>query len=99
MLVNMPSTRVSLNQSRIYNAYASLKALQSGRFRQTGDYYLFMSIYFPLELYWTAPEFLGEDAIVRCSQAGDSYSYGIILNELLSREEPYSSLCMDPRGG
>lgn len=73
--------------------------MQSGRFRQIGDYHLFMSIYVPLELYWTAPEFLGEDAIVRCPQAGDSYSYGIILNELLSREEPYSSLCMDPRGG
>lgn len=54
--------------------------------------------YFLLELFWTAPEFLGEGDGVRCSQQGDVYSYGIILSELLSREEPYSSLCMDPKG-
>ena len=35
---------------------------------------------------------------MRCSQPGDVYSYGIILSELLNREEPYSSLCMEPRG-
>ena len=50
------------------------------------------------ELFWTAPEFLGEDFTVSCSQPGDVYSYGIILSELLNREEPYSSLCMEPRG-
>ncbi|KAL9987193.1 hypothetical protein ACROYT_G001456 [Oculina patagonica] len=49
------------------------------------------------KLFWTAPEFLGEGDGVRCSQQGDVYSYGIILSELLSREEPYSSLCMDPK--
>ncbi|XP_022793921.1 atrial natriuretic peptide receptor 1-like isoform X2 [Stylophora pistillata] len=49
------------------------------------------------KLFWTAPEYLCEDAIPRCSQAGDAYSYGIILSELLNREEPYSSLCMDPK--
>ena len=53
---------------------------------------------FALELFWTAPEHLCEDAIPRCSQAGDTYSYGIILSELLSREEPYSSHCVDPKG-
>lgn len=50
------------------------------------------------ELFWTAPELLEEDVAVRSSQPGDVYSYGIILSELLNREEPYSSLCMEPRG-
>lgn len=50
------------------------------------------------ELFWTAPEFLGQDATVHYSQPGDVYSYGIILSELLNREEPYSSRCMEPRG-
>ena len=53
---------------------------------------------FASELFWTAPEHLCEDAIPRCSQAGDTYSYGIILSELLSREEPYSSHRVDPKG-
>lgn len=50
------------------------------------------------ELYWTAPELLREDVVLPYSQPGDVYSYGIILSELLSREEPYSSLTMEPRG-
>ena len=54
--------------------------------------------FFLLELFWTAPEFLSDCVGVRFSQPGDVYSYGIILNELLSREEPYSSFCTEPRG-
>jgi len=49
------------------------------------------------KLFWTAPEFLRDDAAVRCSQPGDVYSYGIILSELFNREEPYSSHCMEPK--
>lgn len=75
---------------------ASLSVTQDGIFFYV---YCFPTLFnFLSELFWTAPEFLGEDVSVRCSQPGDVYSYGIILSELLNREEPYSSLCMEPRG-
>lgn len=81
------------------SVYASLKVLQKAIVLQSDIFIFAIVFYFLLELYWVAPEFLGEDVAVRSSQPGDAYSYGIILSELLSREEPYSSLFMDPRGG
>lgn len=59
---------------------------------------IIITIIICLELFWTAPEFLGEDADLPFSQPGDVYSYGIILSELLSREMPYFSYNMSPKG-
>ena len=49
-----------------------------------------------LELLWVAPELLSRSE--RKTKPGDVYSYGIILAEILTREDPYAELQMDPRG-
>lgn len=59
---------------------------------------IIITIIICLELFWKAPEFLGEDVDLPFSQPGDVYSYGIILSELLSREMPYFSYNMSPKG-
>lgn len=38
---------------------------------------------------WTAPELIFNDQVPR-SQAGDVYSYGIILSEIVTRGLPFS---------
>ena len=51
-------------------------------------------------LFWTAPELLEvrNRKTVQCTktQKGDVYSYGIILHEILTRDEPYYQL--EPKG-
>lgn len=53
-----------------------------------------------LDLFWTAPELLPEKDHKRGqytkTQKGDVYSYGIILHEILTRDEPYYHL--EPKG-
>lgn len=49
-----------------------------------------------LELLWVAPELL--DRSDRKTKPGDAYSYGIILAEIMSREDPYAERQMDPKG-
>ncbi|XP_060078089.1 atrial natriuretic peptide receptor 1-like [Ylistrum balloti] len=49
------------------------------------------------KLLWTAPEILRKpDAFPRGSQKGDVYSYGIILQEILTKSEPYSCSLDEP---
>ncbi len=55
---------------------------------------LFLLFY--LELLWTAPELLSRSE--RKTKAGDVYSFGIILAEIMSREDPYAETQMDPKG-
>ncbi|XP_031564714.1 atrial natriuretic peptide receptor 1-like [Actinia tenebrosa] len=54
------------------------------------------------KLFWKAPELLygsttNKDKKPLSTQCGDVYSYGIILYELLTREEPYSAVDLSPR--
>eukprot|EP01135_Chromosphaera_perkinsii_P008018 Nk52_evm90s1073 gene=Nk52_evmTU90s1073 len=58
------------------------------------DYYESYQYY--KSLLWTAPELLVEPQGRRGTKAGDVFSYGIILSELINREPPYADLCMEP---
>lgn len=52
-------------------------------------------------LLWTAPELLtkGMQSIydVQGSMAGDVYSYGVIMVEVLTNALPYQEICLDAR--
>jgi len=51
------------------------------------------------ELLWTAPELLREPPIRRRgSQPGDVYSFGIIIQEVVLRGEPFCTLNLTPEG-
>lgn len=52
-----------------------------------------------LDLLWVAPEILRlPNRPTRGTQKGDVYSFAIILQEFHSRQGPYSSSYMDPKG-
>ena len=54
---------------------------------------------FVVDLLWVAPEILRlPTRPIRGTQKGDVYSFGIILQEFHTREGPYSSSYMDPKG-
>jgi hypothetical protein len=50
-----------------------------------------------VSLYWTAPEHLN-DSNEPGTQEGDVYAYGIMLQEVILREEPYSMYQLEPEG-
>ncbi|ODM99906.1 Guanylyl cyclase GC-E [Orchesella cincta] len=52
-----------------------------------------------VELLWTAPELLRDESLRRHgTQAGDVYSFAIIMQEVLVRGEPYCMLTLSPEG-
>lgn len=57
--------------------------------------------YAMLDLLWTAPEHINISKVERegFSQKGDVYSYGILLQEMSFRSEPYSRKMLQPKGG
>lgn len=48
-------------------------------------------------LLWTAPELLREDNI-QGSQAGDVFSFGIVLQEVMIRDKPYANIPLNAKG-
>ncbi|XP_057309237.1 atrial natriuretic peptide receptor 1-like isoform X2 [Hydractinia symbiolongicarpus] len=49
------------------------------------------------KLLWQAPELLKHTNSGAKSKEGDSYSYGIILSEIISRDDPYAEYEMEPK--
>lgn len=49
-------------------------------------------------LLWTAPEFLRAGHHTGGSQPGDVYSFAIILQEVTTREEPFSKSNLSTEG-
>ena len=54
--------------------------------------------FFVIGLLWTAPEFLSKNATASKSKSGDVYSYGIILQEICTRTDPYGNTSFTPQG-
>eukprot|EP00794_Sanderia_malayensis_P009713 gene9713-10700_t len=48
------------------------------------------------QLLWTAPEFLRKNSPMEKTKASDVYSYGIILKEISSRNDPYEESNLTP---
>ncbi|XP_031572375.1 atrial natriuretic peptide receptor 1-like [Actinia tenebrosa] len=49
------------------------------------------------DMLWTAPEQLRNTVDTGHAQSGDVYSYGIILQEIVLREKPYSTSLLGPK--
>lgn len=51
------------------------------------------------ELLWTSPELLRHSSLMKKgTQPGDVYSFGIILQEVVVRGEPFCMLALTPEG-
>ena len=57
-----------------------------------------MSLFVYIELLWVAPELLRDAANGAKSKEGDVFSYGIILSEIITRDDPYAEYELEPQG-
>ena len=58
-----------------------------------------MNIHHVVEMLWVAPEHIDDNLCQKSSsQAGDVFSFGIILHEVIMRCEPYDETGMDVEG-
>lgn len=54
---------------------------------------------FPSDLLWTSPELLRQPSLQKSgTQPGDVYAFGIILQEVVVRGEPFCMLALTPEG-
>ena len=63
--------------------------------------YVILEIYFLChpDLLWTAPELLrNDDVLQKATQKADVYSFGIILQEIVCRAQPFIAQDTDPTG-
>jgi len=59
----------------------------------------FLLYLFPSDLLWTAPELLRSPALRKTgTQPADVYSFGIIMQEVVVRGEPFCMLSLSPEG-
>lgn len=59
----------------------------------------FLLFLFPSDLLWTAPELLRSPALRKSgTQPADVYSFGIIMQEVVVRGEPFCMLSLSPEG-
>jgi hypothetical protein len=53
----------------------------------------------PVDLLWTAPELLRNPSLLKTgTQPADVYSFGIIMQEVVVRGEPFCMLSLSPEG-
>lgn len=66
--------------------------------KSSNIYFAFFSGYSPLELLWSAPEAIrgGKNYPKHGTQAADVFSFGIIMQEVVVRGEPYCMLSLTP---
>ena len=74
---------------------ARLKYILTKHFEQHQIHYLFDGYY--SDMFWRAPEHI-RNPVVKGSQKGDVYSFGIILHETFGRAGPYGFSNMSPKG-
>jgi hypothetical protein len=60
---------------------------------------MFVPFSFPSDLLWTAPELLRNPSLRKTgTQPADVYSFGIIMQEVVVRGEPFCMLSLSPEG-
>lgn len=63
------------------------------------DIFILFRSFYLTDLLWTAPELLRDVNLrKKGTQPGDVYSFGIIMQEVIVRGEPFCMLALSPEG-